>query len=201
MGEDRELAERICDAALACIARWGVSKTTLEDVAREAGCGRATIYRTFHGGKRELLLAVLQREINRFRDTVDAAIGSADPDDLETTVVAGVVAAARYLEGHEALQYLLSHEPDAVLPHVAFHRMGPILDRVAAFAAPYLEAFVADPEDAARAAEWVARVVLSYSLFARSELDLADERAARHLIRTYVLPGLRALTVAEGASQ
>jgi hypothetical protein len=43
--------QRVVDALLACIARWGVSKTTVEDVAREAGISRATIYRLFPGGK------------------------------------------------------------------------------------------------------------------------------------------------------
>ena len=34
---------RLVDAVLRCISRWGVAKTTLDDVAREAGCSRATV--------------------------------------------------------------------------------------------------------------------------------------------------------------
>ena len=34
-------------ALLTCIARYGLAKTTLDDVAREAGCSRATLYRYF----------------------------------------------------------------------------------------------------------------------------------------------------------
>ena len=33
---------RLIDATLICLARWGVAKTTLDDVARQAGCSRAT---------------------------------------------------------------------------------------------------------------------------------------------------------------
>ena len=191
MGQGQEIRDRVCDAALECVARWGLTKTTLEDVAREAGCGRATIYRTFQGGKQELLRAVLHREVDRFRTTVDDALATAG-DDAEDVLVAGVVAAARFLEGHDALAYLIEHEPDLVLPHVAFDRMGPLLDGVAAFAAPRLAPFVGgDPDAAARAAEWLARVVLSYVAVERSRVDLADEPTARHLIRTFVLPGLR----------
>ena len=40
-----EAADRILDATLALIARWGVAKTALGDVAKEAGCSRATLYR------------------------------------------------------------------------------------------------------------------------------------------------------------
>lgn len=183
--------ERICDAAVACVARWGIAKTTLEDVAREAGCGRATIYRTFRGGKAELLGAVLAREAARFRATVEGAMADAG-DDLEDVVVAGVVAAARWLSGHEALQFLLAHEPDAVLPHVAFHRMGALFDAVAAFADPHLARFLPDADHRGRAAEWLARVVLTYATNPAGGVDVTDPAGTRRLVRTFVLPGLLA---------
>ena len=40
---------RIRDAALVCIGRFGLAKTTVDDIAREAGCSRATLYRYFDG--------------------------------------------------------------------------------------------------------------------------------------------------------
>ncbi len=55
--------ERIVDGALRCIARWGLAKTTVEDVAREAGCSRATLYRAFPGGKDAILAAVAAAEL------------------------------------------------------------------------------------------------------------------------------------------
>lgn len=185
------IAERICDATLACVARWGITKTTLEDVAREAGIGRATIYRTFRGGKAEVLRAVLAREATRFTAAVDDAIGAAG-DDLEDVVVAGVVSAAGQLEGHAALRYLFAHEPDLVLPHVAFNRLGVLFDLVARYADPHLARFLPDAERRARAAEWLARVVLTYVFNPADGVDLADPKAARHLVRTFVLPGLLA---------
>src|SRR6476660_9592213 len=45
------IEDRAVGATLACIARHGLAKTTFDDVAREAGCARATLYRYF-GGKR-----------------------------------------------------------------------------------------------------------------------------------------------------
>jgi AcrR family transcriptional regulator len=36
--------ERILDAAAALLVRWGYRKTTIDDVAREAGVGKGTIY-------------------------------------------------------------------------------------------------------------------------------------------------------------
>ena len=46
------------DAARTCVARVGIAKTTLDDVAREAGCARATVYRNF-AGKQDLLQAMV----------------------------------------------------------------------------------------------------------------------------------------------
>lgn len=189
MGEhEDELRDRIVAATLTCIARWGITKTTLEDVAREAGCGRATIYRTFQGGKAEVLRAVLAAEVRRFEREVEAAVTGAE--GLGDTLVAGVVAAARFLAGHDALAYLLAHEPDVVLPWVGFGRLAALFDLVGRFAAPHLRPYVADDEAARRGAEWLARVVLTYVLHPAEGVDLADPAAARHLLTTYVIPGL-----------
>jgi AcrR family transcriptional regulator len=186
---DAALRARVCAATLTCIGRWGITKTTLDDVAREAGCGRATIYRAFHGGKAEVLEATLAREVERFRQEVGGAIDGAG-DDLEEAVVAGVVAAARFLRGHDALTYLLAHEPDVILPWVAFRRMVVLHDVVGSFASPYLGRFIPDPVAARRAAEWLARVVLTYVVNPAPGRDLADPAQARRLLSTYVIPGL-----------
>src|SRR5881227_2971221 len=108
VGEERLASQeqRIVDAALRCIARWGVAKTTLDDVAREASCSRATIYRLVPGGKDALLEATVQAELARFFVELRRRLEGAG-DDLEELVVAGIVFAARSLAGHEALQFVL----------------------------------------------------------------------------------------------
>ena len=65
-------AARLLDAACTCIARVGVAKTTLDDVAREAGCSRATLYRYFPG-KQQLLGALVAREAASLRRQLLAA--------------------------------------------------------------------------------------------------------------------------------
>lgn len=183
--------ERISDALLVCVARWGIAKTTLEDVARQAGCSRATIYRTFSGGKGAVLAVTARREGARLRAVVEAAI--AGTDDLEVLVVRAISAASGFLAGHGALRNLLAHEPDVVLPHVAFDRLTHVLDLVATMATPHLARHITDAEDAARSAEWVTRVVISYLLNPAAGLDLATEAGARRLVRTFLLPGLLAV--------
>jgi AcrR family transcriptional regulator len=182
-----EPGQRVVDATLRCIARWGLAKTTFEDIAREAGCSRATVYRLFPGGKDALVEAVAAREVGRFftalADRFDAT------SSLEDLLVAGISEAGRRLQAHAALQFLLAHEPEAVLPHFAFRSADAVLATAAAFTAPYLARYL--PADAApRAGEWVARIVLSYTSCPADGVDLADEESVRRLARTFVLPGL-----------
>jgi len=47
--------EKLLDAAMACYRRNGVNSTVMEDVAQQAGVGRATLYR--HFANQEALLA------------------------------------------------------------------------------------------------------------------------------------------------
>src|ERR1700730_16821569 len=104
---------RLADAALRCFARQGVAKTTLDDVARAAGCSRATVYRVFPGGKDGVLGAVVDTEVARFFSALAVRMGEAT--DLEDVLVAGMTEAATRVSRHRALQYLLAQEPERVL--------------------------------------------------------------------------------------
>jgi AcrR family transcriptional regulator len=187
---DRSVAadDKVVDAALQCFARWGVGKTTLDDIARAAGCSRATIYRLFPGGKDVVLDAVAGRELAQFFASLRAELDRTR-DDLEDLLVAGITFAARSIRDHAALQFLLAHEPELVLPLVAFDRLDAVLDHAAAFCGPYLEPHVGK-EWAPRAAEWLTRMVLSYTLVPSEGYDLATDVDARRFVRSFVMPGL-----------
>ena len=178
---------RITRAALRCIARWGVAKTTLDDIAREAGCSRATVYRTFPGGKDVVVDALVREEVGRFYG--DLATRLDEADDLESLLVTALTWSYRTIRDHEALQFLLAHEPEVVLPRVAFGEYDRLLHVAVEFAAPWLVPHVG-PEEAPRAAEWVVRLVVSYAMSPSERVDLGDESQARRLVRTYLLPGL-----------
>jgi AcrR family transcriptional regulator len=178
---------RLIDAMLACMGRWGVAKTSLDDVARRAGCSRATVYRLFPGGKESLLEATVRSEVGRFLATEAAALDACE--GLEDILVTGMVIAGRHLAEHEVLQYLLAHEPEVVLPVVAFTRMDAVYALVRDFFRPYLAPHVG-PDEAPRVAEWVARLTFSYTLCPSDAFDVCDEESVRRLVRGYVLPGL-----------
>ena len=179
---------RVVDGALRCIARQGIAKTTLDDVAREAGCSRATVYRTFPGGKDGVLAAVADTEVSRLFSALAVAMGAAH--DIEDVLVAGMVEAAAAISAHPALAYLLAAEAEVVLPYLAFSHMDAVLDVASTFSAPFLGRWL-DHDEAKRVAEWATRLVVSYLLCPAQGVDLCDEECVRHLVRTFVIPGIR----------
>jgi AcrR family transcriptional regulator len=186
LGAD-DVERRLVDAALRCVERWGLAKTSIDDIARQAGVSRATVYRLFPGGKDRLVATVLQHELGRLFHEADSEARQAS--DLEDLVCIGVGIAMRTLSTNPALGYLVDHEPEAILPHFAFHRLAPLLATVAELSRPHLVRFL--PDDAVRpAAELLARVVLSYSFDPVPELDPSDPDSIRRFVRTYLLPAL-----------
>ncbi|HLN43893.1 MAG TPA: helix-turn-helix domain-containing protein [Acidimicrobiales bacterium] len=187
---------RVVDGALSCIARQGVAKTTLDDVARAARYSRATVYRVFPGGKDAVLGAVVDTEVSSFFSALALRMGAAT--DVEDVLVAGMTEAATRVTEHRALRYLLEHEPELVLSQLAFARMDQVLAVTCAFTTPFLGRWL-DQAEARRVAEWAARIVVSYLLCPADGVDLTDARQVRRLVRLFVLPGVHALRVPEGA--
>ena len=188
---------RIVDGALRCLARQGVAKSTVDDIAREAGLSRATLYRTFPRGKDDILGAVVETEVARLFSSLAVVMGEAH--DLEDVLVAGMVEAARQLRSHAALSYLLRHEPGAILPFLTFAELDRVLLVAGDLAAPFFGRWL-EPEQAIRAAEWAGRIVLAYTPDRHPTTDLTDPDETRALVRAFVLPGVLALrTGAAGA--
>ncbi len=63
-----ERQQQILDAAAAVIIRLGYDKTTMSDIAEQAGASRRTVYQFFNG-KEELFEALLYREYLRYAQT------------------------------------------------------------------------------------------------------------------------------------
>jgi AcrR family transcriptional regulator len=76
--ERQEREERILDAAAALLVRWGYRKTTIDDVAREAGVGKGTIYLHWKD-KKDLFRAVIVRAQQQVGVEVKQRI-AADPE-------------------------------------------------------------------------------------------------------------------------
>lgn len=62
-----ELRTKIMEGALTCVKRWGIGKTSLNDIAREADCARQTVYK-YYGSRDGVVLAALLEFSRLFAD-------------------------------------------------------------------------------------------------------------------------------------
>ena len=179
--------QRIVEATYACVARRGIAKTTVEDVARKAGLSRATVYRTFPGGRDELIDATVSWAVfDFFAKLYNRIQGAAS---LEEVMERGIMFAHRSLLDHEVLQRVMQTEPDKLLPALTVES-NRIRGGIADVLAPYLvDRGLAGGVDLGDAADFLARMVLSY-ISAPGRWDLeAPEQVAR-LVRLELLAGV-----------
>lgn len=189
-----DLRERVLTGAYECVGRFGMGKTTIDDVARVSGVSRATIYRLFPGGRDQLLRETVGWEMNHFFARLAEAV--ADAPDLEHRLERGLAFARRSVLEHAVLQRVLQTEPDLLLPlmTVEQHR---VLGYITAYLRPLLEAEeqagrVRPGVDLDAAADYVARMLLSL-IGAPGRWDLTDPDAVRRLVRTELLGGILAV--------
>ncbi len=176
-----EVTAKVVDGALRAIARYGLSKLTVDDVAREAGISRATLYRYFPG-RGAVLAAVIQVETERLQQGLDDAL--VDVATLEEALIAVAGFGSRAFADHAALQNLLATEPGAVLPHLCFSGADNLLTVAADRIGPHLCRFMG-PLQARRTGEWLARIVLSYGLAPPPE---PADSVVLSVVREFVIP-------------
>lgn len=195
------------------MARFGLAKTTVDDVARRAGLSRATLYRLFPGGRDEIVAATVRHEVRSYFAGLAADLS--DLEELEELLVVALQRAADGIVRHAALGFLLAHEPETVLPYLSFQGFNEVLAAAGGFLAPYLSAWL-EPAEGQRVGEWLARLVLSYVAcpggagLAPGELlhsgrrqegeapfalhpEPIGEELARRLVQRFVLPGIEVL--------
>lgn len=73
MEKDEIIIQIIIDAAKKLMQQYGLSKTTMEDIAKAAGKGKSTLYYYFKS-KEEIFDAVINQEMDDFFITVKTAV-------------------------------------------------------------------------------------------------------------------------------
>jgi len=88
-----EVRETILDSVDRLLARYGYRKMTIDDVAREAGIGKGTVY-LFFESKEELALSRIDRIIDRVQRRLREIAGSSEPipDRIRKMLVERVLA-------------------------------------------------------------------------------------------------------------
>ena len=175
---------RILDATIVCLGRHGVAKTTLDNIAREAACARATIYRYFPN-RAAVVNAAVRAEVDRVTQLIVASAEAAT--DLEDAVTEMFVSAARAIVTHTALQRALDLEPEVILPALSFEGGDQLFADASTRFGPVFARFL-PPDRARRAAEWSTRVLLAYLHPDRTPFSMTDAAAARALVRRHVIP-------------
>lgn len=184
---ERPVRERILEGTYAAVARWGLAKTTVDDAARQAGVSRATVYRYFPGGRDELIDAVVLWQFLRFFSRLYEEIHQAT--SLGEVLERGIAFARRSLVDHEVLQRVLETEPQILLPKLTIE-MERIVSMVAGFLLPHLVRYpLADGVDVHEAADYLARMTLSY-IATPGSWDLEDPSQVRELVRGQLLAGI-----------
>jgi len=104
---------QLLNAARTVVARFGYRKTTLEDIAAEAGVSRATLYYYFPN-KEEVFRALIVHEIERFQSVLLEAV---DPDaPADERLMSFVRARFRHLRELKSLYSVTEHFARDFLP-------------------------------------------------------------------------------------
>lgn len=187
--ERAEVRDRILTATIEVVAGTGLAGLRMEEAARVAGVGRATLYRYFPGGKEQLVNEAITWEVGRFFR--DLALEVADAPDLRGRLERGLMFAHRSMAGHEALATVLEADREQFLPRL--HETSPL---VVAVVRDHLTPAVAAEQlrpgvDVDEAAEYLARMVLSF-IPSPGQWDLTDPAEVARLVDRQFLAGILA---------
>lgn len=190
---NREEASRqkILDCARELYIEFGLRRTTMDDVAKRAGMGRATLYRRF-SDKDQLFQAVIFRDVQQDIAKIEAAI-SRSPNYLEGLLDAFVMAVL-LINRSPLLSRLLVTEPDLVLPFLSIQ-----FESSMTFGRQFMAERIAHGQQAKHikqlppdmTAEMILRLVQSLMLSPNGTISATDEASVRAFADTLLRPLLQ----------
>lgn len=180
---------RMLDAAESCLQRFGLAKTTIEDVAQASELSRATVYREF-GNRDGLLLAVATRDAERTASDAERYLRRFE--DVGSWIVEGMLFCLREIPQRPVLsQFLAPQELGAA------SRMLLNSDRMFAIGTEILrpmfeparrEGLLREKLELDSLMEWVLRILMSY-LAVPGPPNRAEEEL-RQLLSAMLLPAV-----------
>lgn len=194
-GEDVGAADRtrqlVIDAAHDCIHRFGIRRTSMQEVARYARVSRGSVYRYF-ADKESLVAEVFLQGAQRNRARCEEI--AAEQSNL-TDEVAEIAVWMRERALGELFFHLDQTEPET-LALLLTARSDAIVETWVEFWVPRIQQAKAAGEvrpnlDLQTSAEWIARAVMSLVLGKAVTFDVDDPKQLRKYIRDHVVRGLQ----------
>jgi len=186
-----ELIERVLAAADGCFQRFGIAKTTMEDVARAAGISRATLYRYF--ADRESLLTESVRRRARLNMKAARAYFSRHAT-IEDKITDGIARNVRQGKRDPLVRLLVSPEEMALAAKLLEHS-GLASELTRELWQPVLREAqdrgeIAARIDVAELCDWIAHLEIMFI----SQVDDTPDGLAwvRRMVAQFVVPAITA---------
>jgi AcrR family transcriptional regulator len=183
--------ERILVAAERCMARLGVSRLSMTDVAVQAGLSRGAVYLHF-ADRGALVDEVLSRAATRF------VAHSFETVSRRRTLVAQVAEAAVFIRehvGNDVVTLRLPADEESLLAALLTSRREQVVSAWIDFWLPFLAAAEERGElragvDHRQAAEWIVRMMLSFAVMPSVSFDAESPSQVRAFVRSFIVDGL-----------
>lgn len=168
--------DRILDAAEELYTVRDSGSIGMNEIARAAGCSRATLYRYFEN-REALRTAYVHRETHRLGREILARTGGIE--DAHERLIASILVTLRMVRESPALASWFATSRPPVGGELAGQS-----DVIAALAAAFLHSLGADdPAIVERRARWVVRVIVSMLMYPGR-----DDNEERAMIEEFVVP-------------
>ena len=169
-------ADRILDAAEELFTRHDPGSVGMNEIAKAAGCSRATLYRYFEN-REALRTGYVNRETYRLFDAIKEKIGAIT--EPRERLSAGITTTLRLVRESPALSSWFAITQPPIGGELAGQS-----DVITALAASFVNSLGADdPAFTESRARWLVRVITSLLIFPGR--DVADEQA---MVEEFVVP-------------
>lgn len=186
----KRVPSALLTAATDTLRHLGPRRFSLTAVAEAAGVSRGTVHNTL-GTREDAIATALNHLAEGFTETMASEV------DKETTLAGQVAAAAVLISAHRrqsdstprglnqsVLVLLLEHGGDELMRH-SIELWKPLVK------AAQRTGEVAAGIDAARASEWIIRMLFSFELLPPIAVNLDNPRAVRRFVNDHIVAGLK----------
>lgn len=166
--------DRVLDAVERCLARYGVNRTSMTDIAREMGVARTTLYRQV-SSLEEAMALMSSRRFHRFLDELVELSAAGITAD---TFVQVIVRTVRSALADPVAQRILHDEPELLGQYLTSGSLAVLAEQITALLTPVLRVAMATglirANDPTMTAGWIVRIVLALGAVPPPDDELED---------------------------